>query len=111
MSQAVKTQSKYNVSIILLLTCLENLFDDESHLGPVADATSSLLPVSTGELVPNLGRLHSAHSDLTELVALLVEGHHHLVNDARLRPPHAQTRISLREPLRLTLQLSTRFTD
>lgn len=80
------------------------------HLLSVLDATGPFLSMSAGKLVSNLGDADradlqemesaqlpacisssavqveglSAHPDLTELVALLVQRHHHLIHDSSL---------------------------
>lgn len=80
------------------------------YLLSVLDATGPFLSMSAGKLVPNLGDADradlqemesaqlpacnsssavqveglSAHPDLTELVALLVQRHHHLIHDSSL---------------------------
>lgn len=85
---------------------MENKNDPLIHyLLPVGDTTGSFLSVATGELVSNLWRLDGPDTDLTELVALLVQRDHHLVNNARLTPPHEHARVTLGEPLGGTLQL------
>lgn len=75
------------------------------YLLPVGDTTGSFLSVATGELVADLRHLDSPDAYLTELVALLVQRDHHLVNNARLAPPHEHARVTLGEPLGGTLQL------
>ena len=62
----------------LLRLGVRNFRQRNPHLLPVHDAACSLLTVATGKLVSNLRRLHRAHSDLAELVALVVNGQHHL---------------------------------
>ena len=64
----------------------------------VGDATGTFLPVTTGKLVSNLRCPHRPHFDFTELVAILVDRKHHLVNNTSLTRPQLSTSISLREP-------------
>ena len=52
-----------------------------THLLPVANAARSLLSVTTRKLVTDLRCFHRSHTDLAELVALLVDSHHHLQQD------------------------------
>ena len=49
-----------------------------THLLSVPNAARSLLSVTTCKLVANLWSFHGSDTDLTELVALLVDRHHHL---------------------------------
>lgn len=83
--------------------------EPNTYLLPIANTARSLLSVPTGELVAYLRYLDGAYTDLTELVSLLVDGNHHLVNDARLRATHEHTAVSLREALGCALQLITRY--
>lgn len=48
------------------------------YLLSITNAACSLLTMTTGKLVSNLWRFHCPYTDLTELVALLVDGHHYL---------------------------------
>ena len=52
---------------------------------PISHTTGSLLTVSTGELVSNLGNLDGSHFDLDEEVALVVVCEHDLVDDTVFR--------------------------
>lgn len=78
---------------------------NDAHLLSVPDSTSSLLSMATGELVSDLWRFRGPDSDFAELVALLIDSDHHLVNDARLGSAHEHTGVSLRESPRRTFQL------
>jgi len=64
---------------------------------PIRDAASALLSVTGGKLVPDLRRLHRAHPDLTELVALLVDGHHYLAGWNTHASTHALTQEATHE--------------
>ena len=55
--------------------------------------------MTTSKLVPDLGGLDRADANLTELVALLVQGNHHLIDDASLAPPHKHAGVTLCESL------------
>ena len=55
--------------------------------------------MTTSKLIPDLGGLDRADANLTKLVALLVQGNHHLIDDASLAPPHKHTGVTLRESL------------
>lgn len=61
----------------------------------VGDTTGSFLPMTTGKLVTNLRCPHGPHLDLAELVAILVDRKHHLVNNTSLTGPQLSTSISL----------------
>ena len=79
----------------------------------VGDATRTLLPVATGKLVPYLWNPDRTNSNLAELVAVLVNGQHHLprgefrvadtqevmpthlVNDSVLTGPEKSASVSL----------------
>ena len=64
----------------------------------ISDTTGTFLPMTTGKFVSNLRCPHGPHFDLTELVAILVDREHHLVNNTSLARPQLSTSISLREP-------------
>ena len=64
--------------------------------------------MSGGELVADLRYPDRADPDLGELVAVVVEGQHHLVHDARLRVTQERGGVSLGEPLGRALQLPGR---
>lgn len=64
----------------------------------IGDTTGSFLPMTTGKLVTNLRCSHRSHFDLTELVAILVDREHHLVNNTSLTGSQLSTSISLGEP-------------
>lgn len=71
---------------------------NSTHLLSVADSTSTLLSVTTSKLVANLGCLGSAHTNLTKLVAIIVDGQHYLVDDTILTASHEHAYISLTVP-------------
>jgi len=50
----------------------------ETHLLSVSNSACSLLTMTTGELVADLWGFHCSNTDLTELVTLLIDRHHHL---------------------------------
>ena len=75
------------------------------YLLSVSDSTRSFLSVSTGELVTDLRCLDRPDAHLGELVALLVEGQHDLVDHSVLGPPHERCHVTLREALHRALQL------
>lgn len=88
---------------------MENYNDPlAQYLLSVGDTTGSFLSVATSELVADLRRLDGPDADLTELVALLVQRNHHLVNNSCLAPPHEHARVTLGEPFGGTLQLCER---
>lgn len=66
-----------------------------TYLLSVSDSTCSLLSVPTSKLISNLRCLGGSHTNLTELVALLVDCHHHLIYNTSLCPPHEHTAIPL----------------
>mmetsp|Transcript_77725 Transcript_77725/g.166642 ORF Transcript_77725/g.166642 Transcript_77725/m.166642 type:complete len:298 (-) Transcript_77725:2120-3013(-) len=55
---------------------------------PVHDAEGSFLAVPRSELVADLRDLDGTHPHLRELEAVLVQSHHHIVNDAKLGGSH-----------------------
>lgn len=61
------------MNTIIPITCLTLIY-----LLPVGDTTRSFLSVTTSKLISDLGGLYCPHTDLTELVTLLVQGYHHL---------------------------------
>ncbi len=80
----------------------------KTYLLPISNPTGSFLTVSTGEFVSNLRSFGCANSDFAELVALLIDGHHHLVYDTRLSSAHEHTGVSLRESLGCSFKLCTK---
>ena len=61
--------------------------------------------MATGKLVPHLRDPHRANLDLTELVAILVDREHHLINDPCLTGAQERTGITLGEPPGTALKL------
>lgn len=76
-----------------------------SHLLSVRDPTCALLSMPTGKLVPYLWCPHGSDFDLAEFVAVLVDGEHDLVNDARLAGAKKCAGITFSVPPRTSFQL------
>ena len=74
---------------------MNRLANSKTYLLSVSDTTGTFLPMTTGKLVANLRRPHRPHFDLTELVPILVDREHHLINDTGLTRPQLSTSISL----------------
>ena len=63
---------------------LDALRGERHILRRVGDTAGTLLPVTRSKLVTDLRYAHGTHTDLRELVAVLVRTQHHLIDDTGL---------------------------